>query len=262
MTRKKKALIALGIFAAFEIFCQCNLFLKTVEYKIETEKLDAPVKIAFLSDLHNSLYGKGQSELIGRVEEFGADIVIFGGDLFDSCYDEKNSWLLVDALVNKYPCYYAVGNHEMRGKDCDIIKAAMAEKGVVVLEDDTRLIEINGQKLRICGTENVSDKNAVSQLDDNFSLLIHHFPGDFPEMSEKGFDLILSGHAHGGQWRIPYILNGFFAPDEGFFPKYAGGFYSENGTDMIVSRGLGKNLYSYIIPRIFNNPELLFITVN
>ncbi len=261
MGKKKKLFIALGCLAAIEIFYHCNLIMKTVNYEIETDKLSAPIKIAFISDLHNSLYGKGQSEIVSAIDGFGADMVLFGGDLFDEGIDEENSWILVDALVGKYPCYYTVGNHEMRGNDCGRIKAAMSEKGVCVLSDETVLTEINGQKLRICGTENVWDENAVSELDDSFSLLMHHYPSDFPQMSKKGFDLILSGHAHGGQWRIPGLINGVFAPDEWFFPEYAGGFYSENSTDMIVSRGLCKKLYNYIIPRIFNRPELVLLTV-
>ncbi len=261
MKKRYKLLISAVCLAAFEILCHCCLFLKTVEYEIETDKLDAPIKIAFISDLHNSLYGKGQSELAENVEKFGTDIVLFGGDLFDVGFDEKNSWALVDALADKYPCFYTVGNHEMRGRDCRKIKAAMAEKGVFVLEDETTVVEINNQKLRICGTENVWDECAASQLDENFSVLLHHYPTDFPEMSEKGFDLILSGHNHGGQLRIPYVFEGLFSPEELFFPTYTGGLYSENGTDMIVSRGLGKKFYCYIVPRLFNPPELVLLTL-
>lgn len=138
----------------------------------------------------------------------------------------------------------------------------MRKLGAAVLEDETEIIEINGEKIRICGTENVWDENAASQLDECYSVLLHHFPEDFPQIAEKGFDLVLSGHAHGGQWRIPGILNGLYAPDGGFFPKYAGGFYNLNGADMIVSRGLYKNLSCCFIPRIFNRPELVFVTVN
>ena len=130
-----------------------------------------------------------------------------------------------------------------------------------VLEDETTVVEVNGKKLRFCGVENLWDENAEKELGDIYSVLLYHYPSDFPIMSKKGYDLILAGHAHGGQWRIPGLVNGLFSPDEWFFPKYAGGFYSENGTDMIVSRGLYKNISCLWMPRIFNRPELVLITL-
>lgn len=252
-----KCRLRLVCLAAIIIGYICCPSLKSVYYEFNADGIDKPIKIAFLSDVHNTLYGKGQCELTDIIDEFGADIVLFGGDLFDENINEKNSWTLVDALAGEYPCFYAVGNHETRRGKADEIKAAMAEHGVAVLEDMTEVIEINGQKIRICGTESMWDENAVSELDETYSVLLHHFPEDFPEMSKKGFDLILAGHAHGGQWRIPQVMNGLITPGEWFFPKYAGGYYSENGSEMIVSRGLCRNF----IPRIFNRPEIILITI-
>lgn len=259
MKRKTKLAVACGL-AVFAGIA-CRLSLNPVHYEIESEKIAAPVKLAFLSDVHNSLYGKNQSELIREIADFGTDIVLFGGDMFDEHNGVENSWALVDALVTEYPCFYAIGNHERKTGMPDFYKEEMAKRGVTVLADETEVIEINGQKIRICGTEHLSDKNAVSQLDDIFSVDLHHFPEDFPIMSERGFDLILAGHAHGGQWRIPYILNGVYSPGEGLFPQYAGGYYAENGSEMIVSRGLYRNISCYFIPRVFNRPELVLITL-
>ncbi len=259
MKQRTKLAIACGI-AVFAGIA-CRLSLNVVHYEIESDKIDVPVKLAFLSDVHNSLYGKGQSELIEEIADFGTDIVMFGGDLFDEHNGTENSWALVDALAGEYPCFYAIGNHETKTKMPGYYKEEMAKRGVTVLEDETAVIEVNGQKIRICGTEYFSDKNAASQLDGLYSIDLHHFPEDFPVMKENGFDLILAGHAHGGQWRIPYILNGVYAPGEGLFPEYAGGYYSENGTEMIVSRGLYKNLSCIFMPRIFNRPELVLITL-
>lgn len=250
------------IMAVF-IGCACSLSLNSVEYELETDKISSPVKIAFISDVHNSLFGKDQSEITGEIEKFGADLVLFGGDLFDEYNGEENSWTLVNELVGKYPCFYAVGNHEFEtGKSLEY-KRKMAELGVTVLADDSRVVDVNGQKVRICGTEHVwQTENAEAQLDGTYSVLLHHYPDDFPELWEKDFDLILAGHAHGGQWRIPGLLNGVFAPDQGLFPEYAGGYYEENGTVMLVSRGLWKHFGIMYIPRVFNRPELLLITIN
>lgn len=258
---KPKTKLAIACTAAVFAGIACNLSLKTVHYDIESEKITAPVKIAFLSDVHNSLYGKGQSELITEIGNYGADIVLFGGDLFDEHNGEENSWALVDALAGKYPCFYTIGNHEMKTKKPLFYKEEMAKHGVTVLENEVSVIEINGQKICICGTENRWNADEVSVPDGVFSIDLHHYPEDFSVLSEKDFDLILAGHAHGGQWRIPYLINGVFAPDEGFFPEYAGGYYRKNGTEMIVSRGLYRNLSCLFIPRIFNRPELVFITL-
>lgn len=259
MKINKKLVIACA--AAVFLGIASNLSLKGVHYEIETGISGNPVKIAFLSDVHNSLYGEGQAELVEKIKAFGTDIVLFGGDLFDEHNGEENSWALVDALKDEYPCFYAIGNHEIKSRKPKFYKAEMKKRGVTVLEDETTVIEVKGRKLRICGVENLWDENAEKELDDIYSVLLYHYPSDFPKMSQKGYDLILSGHAHGGQWRIPGLVNGLFSPDEWFFPKYAGGFYSENGTDMIVSRGLYKNISCLWIPRIFNRPELVLITL-
>ena len=254
---KRAIICGLAVFAGIA----CNLSLKTVHYETESEKITAPVKTAFLSDVHNSLYGKGQSELTEEIADFGADIVLFGGDLFDEHNGEENSWALVDALSGEYPCFYAIGNHEIKTGKPDYYKEEMTKHGVTVLENEAVLIEVNGQEICISGTENYWNVDDIDVPSDIFSINMHHYPEDFPVLTEAGIDLILSGHAHGGQWRIPYLINGIFAPDEGFFPEYAGGYYSENDSGMIVSRGLYKNFSCLFIPRIFTRPELVLITI-
>lgn len=236
--------------------------LRCVPYTVESEKIGAPIRIAFLSDVHDSLYGSGQSELIGEIEKFGADLVVFGGDLFDEYRAGKNSWALVDALAERYPCYYAIGNHEFRTGKAEEYKAEMSRRGVTVLSDSSAVVSVNGQELLLCGADHIGDEILRSpQTDERFSILLYHYPTDFPETSGLGFDLILAGHAHGGQWRLPGLVNGLYAPDEGLFPKYAGGRYDENGTIMLVSRGLYRQLSCVLVPRIFNNPELVLITI-
>lgn len=259
MKINKKLVIA--CVAAVFLGIASNLSLKGVHYEVITGENEAPVKIAFLSDVHNSLYGKGQAELVEKIKEFGTDIVLFGGDLFDEHNGEDNSWALVDALKDEYPCFYAIGNHEGKTRKPEFYKAEMKKRGITVLEDETTVIEVNGRKLRICGMENIWDENAKTELDDIYSILLYHYPTELEELSKMGFNLVLAGHAHGGQWRVPFLINGVFSPDEWFFPKYAGGFYSENGTDMIVSRGLYKNISCLWMPRIFNRPELVLITL-
>ena len=238
--------------------------LRCVSYTVESEKIGAPIRIAFLSDVHDSLYGSGQSGLIDEIGKFGADLVVFGGDLFDEYSRGENSWTLVDALAERYPCYYAVGNHELRTGKAEEYKAEMSRRGVTVLSGNSADAAVGGQSVRLCGADDlygVMRTEAETPPDDRFSILLYHYPTGFPQISEMDFDLILAGHAHGGQWRLPGLLNGLYAPDEGLFPKYAGGRYDENGTTMLVSRGLYRKLSCILIPRLFNNPELVLVTI-
>lgn len=270
MTRKKFITLA-AVFSALLIAVPfvCNEKLTETHYTVKTDKVSSPVKIAFLSDIHNTLYGKGMSELISSVDRYAPDIVIFGGDLFNRSWEEYNSRHLVKSLSAKYPCFYALGNHEFKYGAQNDIRKGVPELGVklLTLEDNFSDITVNGNDLRIIGMDSFyfDDQykrccDAVS--DDRFDLLIYHYPEDFPELSDKGFDLILSGHAHGGQIRIPLILpDGFFSPGEGFFPHYTCGEYFENGSEMIVSRGLQRCIYDFIIPRVFNRPEAVYITL-
>ena len=91
-------------------------------------------------------------------------------------------------------------------------------------------------------------------------ILLSHHPEYYPRYLEgRNIDLIFSGHAHGGQWRIPFVLNGLYAPDQGLFPKYAGGKYEKDGSVMIVSRGLARETTP--VPRIFNRPEIVIVNI-
>ncbi len=270
MTRKK--FIAITAFlSAFLIAVPfaCNEKLAETKYTVNSDKISSPVKIAFLSDVHNTLYGRDMSELIGSVDRFMPDIVIFGGDLFDSQWEEANSQLLAKSLAKKYPCYYALGNHEFKYGAQDRVRNGAPSLGLnlLTLENNISDMDIKGNRIRIIGIDGTffddQYKRACDAVsDDVFSIFVYHYPEEFPEVSKKGFDLTLSGHAHGGQWRFPPLLpNGVFSPGEGFFPKYTSGVYIENGSEMIVSRGLQRCPRDLVIPRIFNRPEVVFITL-
>ena len=269
MTRKKFIVLSAVVSALIiAIPFVCNESLSEVYYSISTDKVSFPVKIAFFSDLHSTLYGAGMSELVDSADRFAPDAVIFGGDLFDFRWGEENSVTFVKKLVAKYPCFYSVGNHEFHNglQEEELIKSEMSKLGVIVLDGGFSDISANGSTIRIHGIDggDYTDQleNCISGIsDDLYSILINHYPYQYPWLSLENFDLILSGHAHGGQWRFPPFINGIYAPGEGILPKYAGGEYLENGTRMIVSRGLQRCLRDFIIPRIFNRPEAVYITI-
>ncbi len=279
-SRKRKIIYA-AILTILLLFAIPGLYngLYIRHYEIDTEKVSAPVRIALITDLHSCKYGDKEEKLISAIEQQQPDIIALCGDFFDDERPDDNSETLLMGIADKYPCFYVTGNHE-----CWSSSEEYAEKmnilnryGVHILSGNTETIDINGQKINICG---VDDPEAVipgsstpaadtfeEQLEhlealpenDNFTILLSHRPERFEDYNSSCFDLVLCGHAHGGQWRIPGILNGLYAPDQGFFPEYAGGKYVRDDMTMIVSRGLARE--STRIPRFYNRPELVVIDI-
>ncbi|MEL7656599.1 MAG: metallophosphoesterase, partial [Bacillota bacterium] len=171
--------------------------------------------------------------------------------------------------AEKYPCYYVSGNHEFWSMKIDAIKQMITGCGITIREGQSDPVTINEQLINICGVDDaeIGESNFIQQIEnaggqtdpDLYTIFIAHRPEYIDTYLQYDFNLILSGHAHGGQWRIPGILNGLLAPNQGFFPKYAGGLYEFSDKTFIVSRGLAKE--STRIPRIFNPPELVIIDI-
>lgn len=236
--------------------------LRTVRYTLVSRKVTKKVRIVQISDLHSCSYGKNMKNLINAVDAAEPDIIVLTGDIFDNRTDNKNSDTLLKAIAKKYPCYYVSGNHEYRGNMWETFSRRAESFGVTVLQGEN--VDIDG--IMICGASAKSDigdsvKVCADNADTNsFNVLLAHFPEkiDFYRSFGK-FDLVLSGHAHGGQWRLPPFMNGLYAPGQGLFPKYAGGRYDFDDTTFIVSRGLSRTIER--IPRIFNNPELVVIDI-
>ena len=253
---------ALGAFSAYSAM---QGFV-VERYELCSDKITRPVNIMLISDLHSCWYGENQRELIAAIDAENPDLIALAGDIFDDENSNEATVALLAHIGEKYPCFYVTGNHEIYTGRSEELKKLAAETGVTVLEGETEYIDIKGQKISIGGVGDpqagrLAWENQLAAADrqrQGFSLLISHRPEAAEEYGNFGFDLVVCGHAHGGQWRIPGIVNGVYAPHQGFFPKYAGGEYKiEKGT-MIVSRGLERNW----IPRYFNPPELVVITVS
>ena len=256
------AVVILGIFAL-------DQRLTVRYYEIQSTKINTPIRIAFVADLHSCYYGEGQIKLLSCIDEQQPDIILFGGDIVDDILPYENAVTVLKSSAEKYPCYYVSGNHEYWTKKIDSIKQMIAECSVTILEGQSDSVTIKDQLINVCGVDDVEIgqsnflqqiKNADDQADTSrFTVLIAHRPEYIETYLQYNFDLILSGHAHGGQWRLPGIINGFLAPNQGFFPKYAGGKYEFNDKAFVVSRGLAKETTR--IPRIFNRPELVIVDV-
>lgn len=280
---KKKAIIItacillLCIFAGFAF----REDLKTVNYTVDSEKLNGSIRLAVISDLHSSKFGEGQRTLIKAIDTADPDVILLTGDIFEEDRDHENVKDLFEHIGKKYTCFFVTGNHEYRFSASELykIRSLVRTYGIVTLDGDSSVLTVNGEKIRIAGVNDLSGDSYV-ELDHNgdviererfdkslsrlsetakdgiFTVLMSHRPDHFEKYTSLGFDLTVSGHAHGGQIVIPGILNGLYSPDQGFFPDYAGGRYEKDGKVMIVSRGLCKMM---LRPRMFNRPELVII---
>lgn len=240
-------------------------------YKIEMADIPRgnSVKIVVLTDLHSSKYGKNQERLLKVIRKQEPDAIMLVGDVVDDHRPIENTRLLLEGLKDTVPMFYVTGNHEHNIRELDEVKHFLRSYGVHVLEEAYAKLTINQTQFVIAGMSDPYKKypfiktfyslaQEVSK-EEGIKVLLSHRPEYIPLYEKGGYDLVLSGHAHGGQVRIPYLLNGLYSPGQGLFPKYAGGHYKmEAGTNFIVSRGLA--IYP-TLPRIFNPPEVVAITL-
>lgn len=247
-----------------------NITVETTNISISNEKIPEGFNgftIAHISDLHNARFGKDNAELLKKIKSASPDIIIITGDLIDSRHTNINvgTEFAVNALKIA-PVYYVNGNHESRLAEYKDIENELLQAGVNVLINKTVEIQRFDDKITISGIEDPAfyslnnSENTINNLlksfkseSDYFSILLSHRPEAFDAYAESKFDLVFSGHAHGGQFRIPFA-GGILAPGQGLFPKYYSGLYPEGDTSMIVSRGLGNSIFPF---RINNNPEII-----
>lgn len=264
-------MIAGGIAAGLLLVAGLDARLTIQHYAVESEKVEQAVRLAVLTDLHSCKYGQNQQDLLDAVADQDPDLVLLCGDIVD---DElwKEEWralLTVKKLAEQCPVYYASGNHEYRTGRLEEIKELLRACGAVVLDGYSVCAAAGEQMVQIGGVDDpkVGELRWEEQLaaasgdldGKHFSILLTHRPERVDDYAGSGFDLVLAGHAHGGQWRLPGLINGLLAPNQGFFPQYAGGQYALGQTTLIVSRGLARE--STRIPRIFNRPELVIVDV-
>lgn len=212
--------------------------------------------IAHISDFHSAEH-MAQS-VLGALREAKPDIICITGDLLDSRDSTVETAVeFARKAAEIAPCYYVTGNHEtlVSGSLYDALLTGLSDGGVVLLDDREVILERNGSQIALAGHfwGETKDVGSISQFD-GYRIFLSHQPEDFANYVAGDYDLVLSGHAHGGQFRIPFA-GGVYAPGQGFFPQYDAGVFAESGTDMIVSRGIGNS----IIPLRFNNrPEVVF----
>lgn len=277
-SKKKKRRIVLTVVAAVLLALVIwmvwgNTALELNTYTIASEKLPQAFdgyRIAHISDLHNAEFGVGNEKLLAMLREAEPDIIAITGDLIDSRNtDVRIALHFAEEAVKIAPCYYVTGNHEARVPEYDELKAGLLELGVVVLEDEKADLEVSGESITLLGVNDPSFltdpaneealmQNKLQELmngAENYTVLLSHRPELFEVYVESGADLVLSGHAHGGQFRFP-LVGGLAAPNQDLFPKYDAGVYTEEHTSMIVSRGIGNSLFPF---RFNNRPEVVIV---
>ena len=228
----------------------------TERFNLLKEGDENAVRCVLVTDLHSCYYGKNQKNLIERIDKENPDIIFLGGDILED-------------ISKKYKCFYVSGNHEYWSERCDEMKDKVRSLGITVLEGDCETIEINGKTIDVCGVDDPTrltnsqfkeqlNKAYAKTSEDHYKILLTHRPEQTDFYALYDYDLILSGHAHAGQIRIPFINIGIYAPNQGLFSKYVSGIYTlSNGSRLIVSRGLARE--STPAPRFFNHPEIVVI---
>ncbi len=273
---KKRLFYAICVVFLCVVFCIWqNNDLEVTHYTYSSNDITFDFngyRIVQVSDLHNKKFGTKSNQLIEEIKKLQPDMIVITGDLVDS--NHTNIDVVIDFLkqaVTIAPCYYITGNHELWLEEevrNDLMKRII-NTGTILLDD--KVVEItpnnnsnedyNSNSLILTGLDDGSLygdtlHKLTKDIDEKqFVLLLAHEPQNFENYSNENIDLILSGHAHGGQIRLPFV-GGLVAPDQGFLPQYTEGFHSRNDVSMIISRGLGNS----IIPiRLFNRPEIVCI---
>lgn len=266
MKIKKAAKLTSLLIAAGVLYQAFNRNLKVRSYELKSGKIQNDLRIVFLSDLHNNLYGDNQSDLIAMVADQKPDLVLLGGDFFDQRGPSEASISLLDWLSKNVRTYFVQGNHDHTAQDISSVKKVLKEFKIPNIEGKTVRIPFGQTTYTISGVCEGKGRKFKKQLSEvggdlnpaNYNILLTHRPDRAREMENYPFDLVLTGHTHGGQVRIPGLLNGLYAPGQGFFPEYAGGFYElNNGSTLIVNRGLMTQYQP--VPKIFNRPEVVVI---
>ena len=272
----RKLLALAPIIAASSIIRQ-NKKLKVRKTTLKFDKLPQAFdnfKIAQVSDIHCDRVGHSDLSFIKKIKDFNPDIIVITGDVLDSYNNDMDiAYNILSQLAIIAPCYFVSGNHELRlPEEYEQLINIMKKLNITYMNNSNLLITKNNESINLVGVEDYNffkneDKlnhraNFIKTLEElyspnHFNILLSHRPEKFPIYADLKYELIFSGHAHGGQWRLPFI-GGIFSPSQGFFPKYTNGNYVLEDSTIIVSQGLGNSSFPI---RINNRIELVLATL-
>lgn len=272
MKNKRKRIFMITILLVFLIaFCWVqNSYLVVTKYSYTNEKVSGELdgyRIVQISDLHNATFGKDNKWLLEKIEELNPNMIVVTGDVVDSNRTDVDVAISFAKQAAKIcSTYYITGNHEnwLSVEDKQRLLQGLSDAGVVCLSDEVTNIQVGESTFTLIGLNDESLrgdtlKNLVKDLDEEeLQILLAHEPQYLEKYAATNVDLVFTGHAHGGQFRIPFV-GGLVAPDQGFFPKYTEGMHIDGNTTMVISRGLGNS----VVPlRLFNLPEIVCMDMN
>lgn len=225
--------------------------------------------IVQLSDLHNKTFRHDNAPLLDAVRGLHPDIIVLTGDTVDASNhtDVDAALHLMQQLPAIAPCYYVTGNHEhlLKKADRNRFLETIVTYGITDLDDASVLLtdEQTGGAVALLGVDDNSlgtdmPAKLTAEAGAPFTVMLAHEPQYLQDYAEAGADLVLTGHAHGGQWRIPLTSQGLYAPDQGIFPDMTEGVFRQDGTVMVISRGIGNSAFPL---RAFNRPEIVTVTL-
>jgi len=282
-TRKKililGMIIAALVLAAWIVWDNGRIVVTEIEVKSERlPEAFQDYRIVHISDLHNDEFGRNNEKLLTLIKEAEPDMIAVTGDLLDSRRTDVDKAVhFATQAAQIAPCYYVTGNHESRiNKEYNLLETAMIEAGVKVLRNEKVLLEKDGAQITVAGIDDprfILSTDRIARMEETvgkvltelleevpeeqFTLLLSHRPEIFDLYCEQKLDLVLSGHVHGGQFRLPFI-GGLIGPGQGILPDYDAGLYQNDNTNMVVSRGLGQSIVPF---RVNNPPELVLVTL-
>lgn len=265
-TRKRKFFIVFFILVALFALNMAvgmirSLFLESTQISVALPSkngINATVRIAQVSDLHLAMFGEKNQRLVDLIASKKPDIIVATGDMIDTRAKTIDDTVdLFERLCGIAPVVYSLGNHEMDREDTRELLRALDGVGVHVVSNNAVTVSVNGVTLRIGGLYRAE---FLRELDDDGSIdiLLCHFPDKIPVYARYGVPLTFSGHTHGGQFRIPLLDIPLYAPGQGWFPQYTSGLYEQDGSYMIVSRGLGNSSFPF---RVHNPPEVIIADI-
>ena len=261
------AAIVLAGLSVYTVWTDLNVYVS--HYSLSAEKASGHIRIVQVSDFHNDrLLGK---KMLDKVRGESPDVIVITGDFIDRNRTDISYALdAAESLAEIAPVYYVPGNHESAVSTYSELKDGLIQRGVTMLDSSPVKIGPNMAMYGISDPYFVSEDNHVSgdiikgylsgiSLDSSkYNILLSHRPEAFEEYVSAGFDLVFTGHAHGGQFRFPFI-GGIFSPGQGLLPEYDAGEFNSGGTTMIVSRGVGNSIMPL---RIGNPPEVVVLDID
>lgn len=278
---KKKVILLLCILLALSILTAWIIWdnnrILVTEYTVSNPSIPeefSGFRILQISDLHNRDFGNGNKKLLQRITALQPDIILITGDLIDSYHTNVDiSLSFIQEAVKLVPTYYVFGNHEVRiPKDYLRLKEGLLESGVTVLDDTAITLEKGNDNISLLGIHDpsafqinpelygqtvddmIEQKDAFPEL---YTVALCHRPEVFDVFVDNEIDLLFSGHTHGGQLRLP-LIGAIFCPDQGFFPQYDTGIFTEQNTTMIICQGLGNSSFPF---RVNCPPEIVVATL-